>query len=107
APQGRPGAPGSTGPAGWAGATGSTGPTGPTGATGSTGPQGDPGVAGGAVLGAFWTYSNTTTSPPSAGQIRTDVGGANLWVHETDTDGFDRAAGLATIAVGTTIYARA
>lgn len=59
------------------------------------------------MLSAFWTFNSTTTSPPAAGQVRSNAGPTNLWVHETDADGFDRSAGLATITVGTTIYVRA
>jgi hypothetical protein len=95
------GSSGGTGPAG------PEGPEGPAGPTGPTGPQGDPGEPGGALLSAFWTYATATTAPPSSGQIRTDAGLTTLWINETDTDGYNRAVGLATITETTTILVRA
>jgi len=116
--QGTTGATGATGPAGPTGSQGPQGPTGATGATGATGPQGvqgvagpqgdvgptgatgakgDPGEPGGALLSAFWTFNATTSAPPAVGQMRTDATVTTLWVNESDADGFNRAAGLATI----------
>jgi hypothetical protein len=108
-PQGSTGATGPTGPQGITGATGAQGIQGPTGATGATGPtgaQGDQGEAGGSLLSAFWQFSNTTTAPPAAGQLRSNSTNTTVWVHKTDTDGFDRTAGLASIQVGNLIYVR-
>ena len=59
------------------------------------------------MLSAFWTYATNTAAPPSAGQIRTDAGLTTLWVNEQDTDGFNRAAGLATVVDGSTMLVRA
>jgi hypothetical protein len=92
APQGRPGPPA---------------PPAPRGPTGPTGPQGDQGEAGGSLLSAFWQFSNTTTAPPGSGQVRSNAGNTTLWVHKTDTDGFDRSVGLGTVAVGNLVYVRA
>jgi hypothetical protein len=103
-PQGDPG------PIGPAGATGATGPTGATGATGPTGAQGDagdPGPPGGTYLSAFWQYSATAGTPPGTGQMRTDAGMTNLYISETDTDGYDRTTGLNLIGIGTRILVRA
>lgn len=105
-PTGPAGTTGPTGPTGSTGATGATGATGPTGPAGATGAQGDPGEPGGALLSAFWTYATATTAPPSGGQMRTDATLTTLWVNETDTDGFNRAGGLATIDATTTILVR-
>jgi hypothetical protein len=71
------------------------------------GPQGDPGEVGGSLLAAFWTFNPTTTAPPAVGQVRSNAGNTTLWVHKTDTDGFTRTAGLATVAVGNLVYVRA
>ena len=118
-PQGPTGPTGSTGATGSQGiqgvqgiqgATGSTGPTGPTGSTGATGSQGDkgdPGEPGGSLLTAFWSYATNTSAPPSNGQARTDTGLTTLWLSELDTDGMNRAMGLATAQVGDTIIVRA
>ena len=95
---------GSVGPVG---ATGPAGATGATGPTGDPGPAGDPGETGGALLSAFWTYNTPTTAPPVPGNIRTDTGLTTMWVNETDMDGFNRAAGLATITAGMPIFVRA
>ncbi len=67
-PAGADGATGATGPAGADGATGPTGPkgdTGATGATGATGPQGPAGTSGGAALGFYNRFANT--SVPNTG----------------------------------------
>jgi hypothetical protein len=118
-PQGPTGSTGPTGPTGSQGiqgiqgiqgATGSTGPTGPTGSTGAAGPQGDkgdPGEPGGSLLTAFWSYASNTSAPPSNGQARTDTGLTTLWLSELDTDGMNRAMGLATAEAGDTIIVRA
>jgi hypothetical protein len=111
-PQGPPGPQGDPGPAGATGATGATGPAGATGATGpagAIGATGDPGEAGGAILAAFWTYNATSTAPPAVGQVRSNSASTptSLWVHKTDTDGFDRTAGLTTITAGQKILVRA
>lgn len=70
---------------------------------------GDPGPAGGSLLDAFWTFNSTTSAPPAAGQMRTDhaTTPTTLWVHETDTDGYDRTSGLDTVTVGQHILVRA
>lgn len=90
----------------WIDATlsGAAGPAGPAGATGA---QGDPGESGNSILSAFWTYNPTTSSPPAVGQCRSPSTPTTLWVHKTDTDGFDRTAGLASVTVGQSIYVRA
>jgi hypothetical protein len=75
--------------------------------TWQAGSQGDPGPAGGSILSAFWQFSSTTTAPPGSGQVRSDAGFTTLWVHETDTDGFDRTLGLNTVTVNSTILVRA
>ena len=133
-PTGPTGPTGATGAIGPAGSTGATGPAGPTGTTGATGPQGvpgatgaqgiqgvtgapgptgatgekgDPGEPGGSLLTAFWTFNATTTAPPSTGQVRTNAGNTTLWIAEVDTDGMNRAAGLATAEAGDTIIVRA
>ena len=73
---------------------------------GPPGDKGDPGEPGGAVISAFWTWATATTAPPSSGQMRADATMTTLWVNETDTDGFNRAAGLATITTATTLLVR-
>jgi hypothetical protein len=113
-PQGPTGPTGATGPAGSTGAQGppgATGPTGPTGPAGADstvpGPKGDQGEAGGSLLSAFWTFNATTSLPPATGQVRSNAGLTTLWVHKTDTDGFDRSVGLGTITATGTILVRA
>jgi hypothetical protein len=59
------------------------------------------------MVSAFWTFATATASPPSAGQMRADATMTTLWVHETDTDGFSRAVGLATITSAHTLLVRA
>ena len=100
-PQGGGGGAGTPGPAG------PTGPEGPAGPAGAAGEKGDTGEPGGSILSAFWQYNSTTTAPPGSGQIRTDAGLTNLWVHEVDGDGFNRAGGLATITAAHTLLVRA
>jgi hypothetical protein len=81
------------------------GPPGPSGAAGQTG---DPGEPGGTLLSAFWQYSNTAGTPPGSGQMRTNGPPiTELYVHQTDTDGFNREVGLGTIADNSTILVRA
>ena len=104
---GEPGPPGTPGAQGPQGIPGTTGPQGIQGIQGVAGPQGDPGEPGGSLMSAFWTYANTTTAPPTAGQIRTDTGMTVLWINETDTDGMVRALGLASISPTAKIYVRA
>ena len=106
-PPGPTGSTGATGPAGADGADGVDGEPGADGADGAPGDKGDPGEPGGALLSAFWTYASTTTAPPTSGQIRTNSPITTLWVAEVDTDGMNRAAGLATAEAGDTIIVRA
>ena len=117
-PEGPPGPQGEPGPAGAdstvPGPQGEPGPPGADGADGADstvpGPQGekgDPGEPGGSLLTAFWTYASTTTAPPASGQARTNSPITTLWLAETDTDGMNRAAGLATAEAGDTIIVRA
>ena len=73
----------------------------------TAGPKGDPGEPGGSLLTAFWTFATATTAPPSSGQVRTNAGNTTLWIAEVDTDGMNRAAGLATAEAGDTIIVRA
>lgn len=103
---GNAGAPGPPGPAGPSGPVGPPGEEGPEGPAGPEGERGDPGPAGGSTISAFWQYSSTDTPPPGGGQLRTSADMRTLWVNEIDTDGFNRSAGLATIAVGTTLLVR-
>lgn len=62
------------------------------------GPAGPPG---GAYLSAQWNFNQTTTSAPASGTMRmnntTYAATTTLWIHETDRDGLDRAAGLDTL----------
>lgn len=95
---------GSVGPVG---DTGPAGPTGDTGPQGDPGPAGDPGEVGGSLLSAFWSFATATTTPPSGGQVRSNALMTELYVNETDTDGFARAVGLGTIAITNLIYVRA
>jgi hypothetical protein len=39
---------------------------------------------------AFWQYSNTTTPPPGAGQMRSNVPLTHLYIHNIDSDGYNR-----------------
>lgn len=103
---GTAGAPGPPGPAGPTGPVGPPGDEGPTGPAGPEGPEGDPGPPGGSIITASWQYSSTDTPPPGGGQMRTNAAMTTLWVNETDTDGFNRSAGLATIITGSTLLVR-
>jgi hypothetical protein len=107
-PTGSQGIQGVQGVQGVQGNTGSQGPQGIQGLTGATGPQGDAGEPGGSLLSAFWSYASQTATPPTNGQIRTDAGLTELYVAEVDTDGMNRASGLATAAgSGVSILLRA
>ena len=92
---------GATGPAGETGPTGATGPAGPTGATGATGAAGADGVSG---FGLRFTFSASTSSGPSAGQLRfnnvTYGSATSIFVSETDRNSANIAALLAAIADG-------
>jgi hypothetical protein len=51
-----------------------------------------------------WTWTTSSTAPPSANQVRTDVSGATgwsaatkLWIDYRSLDGVDRSAGLNAI----------
>ena len=65
---------------------------------------------GGAGTGghASFTFSNTTTAPPSNSQLRlnnsTQTAATLLYVSETDTDGLDVSVGLDKILAGHQIY---
>lgn len=77
---------------------------------GIPGPPGDPGIPGepgGSLLSAYWAYATATVSPPTGGQMRTNSPITQLYVNETDTDGFNRPLGLASVGVGTAVYVRA
>lgn len=74
---------------------------------GEAGPQGDPGAAGGAILAAFWQYASQTVAPPGSGTMRTNSPITQLWISETDTDGFVRTVGLGQVAVGSQVLVRA
>ena len=49
---------------------------------------------------AYWQFSNTTTAPPGAGQVRTSADNKTLWLHKVDTEGYDRADQFTMIVAG-------
>jgi hypothetical protein len=50
---------------------------------------------------AAWQYSNTTGTPPTAGQLRSNTPLTNLYMNKVDTDGFNRSAALNYIVTST------
>lgn len=92
------------------GATGDTGPQGdpgPTGDTGPAGPQGDAGIDGEDGVSGFglrFTFSSTTTSPPSTGELRfnnaTISSVTAIYISETDRLSSDISALLSSISNG-------
>jgi hypothetical protein len=91
--EGVPGVPGPEGPQGETGPAGPTGATGPAGPTGPEGPQGEPGIDGQSAAIGEWTFRDTTTAPPSSGQIRLNHANQTLatlmWVHHLTALGKD------------------
>jgi hypothetical protein len=83
------------------GATGATGLAGATGAAGADGTTG---------FGLEYTFSATTTSPPSSGELRFDnasPGSAtNIYVSETDRNTNNVASVLAALSVGSFLLVR-
>lgn len=50
---------------------------------------------------AGWQYSNTTSTPPGNGQIRSNSPLTNLYISKTDTDGYNRSMALSYIVTST------
>lgn len=80
---------------------------GPMGPGGPPGAPGDPGEPGGTLLSAFWQYSSTSGLPPGSGQMRSNTPLTELYIHEIDTDGYDRHVGLGMVSSAAQILVRA
>jgi hypothetical protein len=67
-----------------------------------------PQIGGGTSPAAEYTFSNTTTEPPSTGQIRfnnaTQTAATKIWVHDQTAPGVDISVILAGIKSGTQFY---
>jgi hypothetical protein len=83
---------------------------GATGATGLAGANGADGADGTTGFGLEYTFSATTTSPPSSGELRFDnasPGSAtNIYVSETDRNTNNVASVLAALSVGSFLLVR-
>lgn len=89
------------------GGTGAPGPEGPPGADGAPGPEGPmgpQGPPGTAYLNAQWNFNQNTVTSPNSGTMRMDntayAATTQLYIHEVDRDGLNRALGLDLCVAG-------